>query len=147
MGHVGHAGQLFSDKFTNEVFGLSSLTLGTTVVIILFYSILWKKKYYNRLTRIKRNVINLNQTVALRVWILADYCAAQIILMAIPQDKVVVFEMYKLIFVDNILYRFLVPFIFIFYTKKTLPELWSDKSLKKVDFYLSRQIIVPRRPV
>ena len=74
------------------------------MVIILFYSILWKKKYYNRLTRIKRNVINLNQTVALRVWILADYCAAQIILMAIPQDKVVVFEMYKLIFVDNILY-------------------------------------------
>ena len=88
----------------------------------------------------------MNQTVALRVWILADYCAAQIILMAIPQDKVVVFEMYKLIFVDNILYRFLVPIIFIFYTKKTLPELWSDKSLKKVDFYLSRQIIAPRRP-
>ena len=41
-------------------------------------------RHYNSLTRIQRNDITLNQTVALRVWILEDFCATQKILMAIP---------------------------------------------------------------
>ena len=53
-------------------------------------------RHYNSLTRIQRNDITLNQTVALRVWILEDFCATQKILMAILNDKVVVFEIYKL---------------------------------------------------
>ena len=131
-----------------EIFGLFSLTLGTTVVLILFVSILWTKQQINHHTiKTQNNVLSLNQTVALRVWLLVDFCSFQLILNLIAPEKMVQFEMMKIIVVDNICYRFLLPLILLFSTKSNFPVLWTEGPIRsRRDFYQTEMRIIPRRP-
>ena len=133
------------EKF--EIFGISSLTLGTTVVLILFFSILWTKQQIKHQTiKTRNNILSLNQTVAVRVWLLADFFSFQLILNMIPPERMVQFEMMKII-VDNICYRFLLPLILLISTKNNFPELWTDGPMRKRrDFYQTEMKIIPRRP-
>ena len=67
--------------------------------------------------------------------------------MMIPKEKILLFEMMKVIIVDNICYRFLIPLILILTTKQSLPQLWSESSGKKNTFYRTeQQRKVPREP-
>ena len=130
-----------------ETISFSSLTLGTTVVLILYVSILWTKQQIKQTSRTQNNVLTLNQTVALSVWLLADIFSFQLILNMIPPEKVVQFEIMKIIVVDNICYRFLLPLILLFSTKKCFPVLWTERPLRtQRDFYQSEMRIIPRRP-
>ena len=134
------------EKF--EIFGILSLTLGTTVVLILFFSILWTKQQIKHQTiKTRNNILSLNQTVAVRVWLLADFFSFQLILNMIPPERMVQFEMMKIIVVDNICYRFLLPLILLFSTKNNFPELWTERPMRtRRDFYQSEMRIIPRRP-
>ena len=134
------------EKF--EIFGISSLTLGTTVVLILFFSILWTKQQIKHQTiKTRNNILSLNQTVAVRVWLLADFFSFQLILNLIAPEKVVQFEMVKIIVVDNICYRFLLPLTLLLSTKNNFPELWTEGPIKRRrDFYQTEMRIIPRRP-
>ena len=131
-----------------ELHTFSSLTLGTIVVLILFVSILWTKQQIKNLTiQTRNNVLSLNQTVALRVWLLADFFSFQLILNLIAPEKVVQFEMVKIIVVDNICYRFLLPLTLLISTKNNFPELWTEGPIKRRrDFYQTEMRIIPRRP-
>ena len=131
-----------------ELHTFSSLTLGTIVVLILFVSILWTKQQIKNLTiQTRNNVLSLNQTVALRVWLLADFFSFQLILNLIAPEKVVQFEMVKIIVVDNICYRFLLPLTLLLSTKNNFPELWTEGPIKRRrDFYQTEMRIIPRRP-
>ena len=117
---------------------LATFTIGTIVVLILYITVLWKK---NRLQvpKYQRNLLSLNQTVAIRTWLTLDFYLVQLILMIIPEEKILLFEMVKLIIVDNICYRFLIPLLLIFTTKKNLPQLWSVKSGPRETFYMTEQ--------
>ena len=129
-----------------QIIILSSLTLGTTVVLILFVSILWSKQQFKQTSRTRNNVLSLNQTVAIRVWFHADIFCFQLIMNMIPSEKMVQFEMMKIV-VDNICYRFLLPLILLISTKNNFPELWTDGPMRKRrDFYRSEMKIIPRRP-
>ena len=89
--------------------------------------------------------MSLNQTVAMRVWLLADFYFVQLILNIIPPEKIIQFEMLKMILVDNICYRFLVPLLFLLSTKRNFPELWTERPVGKIDFYQTEMRIIPRR--
>ena len=133
------------EKF--EIISFSSLTLGTIVVLILYVSIRWTKQQFNHTSRTQNNVLSLNQTVAIRVWLQADIFSFQLILNMIPTEKIVQFEMMKIIVVDNLCYRFLLPLILLFSTKKCFPVLWTERPLRtRRDFYQSEMRIIPRRP-
>ena len=117
---------------------LASFTIGTILVTILFTAILWKKTRL-KVASYQRNLLTLNQTVAIRVWLTLDFYLVQLILMIIPEEKILLFEMVKQILVDNICYRFLIPLILILTTKKNLPQLWTEKSGQRKRFYMTEQ--------
>ena len=84
------------------------LTISTVIVIILYATILWKQnQFQQKIIKRQQNVITLKQTVAIRVWLTIDYFVVDLLVWALPQDKVLLFEMLKLIVVDSICYRFL----------------------------------------
>ena len=117
---------------------LASFTIGTFLVTILFTAILWKKTGL-KVASYQRNLLTLNQTVAIRVWLTLDFYLVQLILIIIPTEKILLFEMVKQILVDNICYRFLIPLILILTTKKNLPQLWTEKSGQRKRFYMTEQ--------
>ena len=78
------------------------------MIIIIYMSVLWKKKdFQNKVNKKRQNVLTINQTVALSVLVPAEILAAEMIKSVIPQDKVLLFEMLRLIFINNLCYRFL----------------------------------------
>ena len=84
------------------------LTISTAIVIILYTTILWKQnQFQQKINKKQQNVVTLKQTVAIRVWLTIDYFVVDLLVWALPQDKVLLFEMLKLIVVDCICYRFL----------------------------------------
>ena len=117
---------------------LSTFTMGTGVVLILYTSVLWKKKGL-KVPRSRRNLLTMKQTVAIRVWLTFDLYLVQLILMIIPKEKILMFEMIKLIIVDNLCYKFLIPLALIFTSRKKLPQLWSERSEKRKRFYMTEQ--------
>ena len=116
------------------------------MVLLLFVSILWSKQQFAQTSRTRNNVLSLNQTVAIKVWLHADLYCFQLVLNMIPPEKMVQFEMMKIV-VDNICYRFLLPLILLISTKNNFPELWTDGPMRKRrDFYQTEMEIIPRRP-
>ena len=87
---------------------LAFLTLSNVIVILLCTTILWKQnQFQQKIIKRQQNVITLKQTVAIRVWLTIDYIVVDLLIWALPRDKVLLFEMLKLVVVDNICYRFL----------------------------------------
>ena len=112
--------------------------IGTIVVLILFISALWKKKRME-IPKFRVNLLTLKQTVAIRVWITLDLHLVTLICMIIPEEKIMVFEMFKQIILDNLFYRFLFPLFLLFTNKKKLPQLWSERSNRRQNFFMSGQ--------
>ena len=84
------------------------LSISTVIVIILYTTILWKQnQFQQKINQKQQNVVTLKQTVVIRVWLTIDYFVVDFLVWALPQDKVLLFEMLKLIVVDSICYRFL----------------------------------------
>ena len=84
--------------------------------------------------------------MALTVWLILDYIIDEVSDLIIPQEKLVLFEMLKLILVDNLCYGFLVPLALLLNTRKVFPELWSDKGQAKSGFYMTEREKIPRQP-
>ena len=87
---------------------LAFLTISNVIVIILYTTILWRQnQFQQQIIKRQQNVVTLKQTVAIRIWLTIDYIIVNLLVWALPRDKVLLFEMLKLIVVDNICYRFL----------------------------------------
>lgn len=117
---------------------LATFTTGTIVVTILYTTVLWKKNRV-KVPRNQINLLTLNQTVFIRVWLTGEFYLVQLLLMIIPEEKILLFEMVKHIIVDNICYRFLIPLALVITTKKNLPHLWTERSAKSKTFYMTEQ--------
>ena len=124
--------------------------LGTFFVLLLTAAILWRKKSLRFKLfslaggRSQINVITLNQTVWIRVIICVDLLVVSFLKSIIDKDRLFLFEMFKLIIIDNICYRFLFPVYLIINTKSCLPELFSQKPIRKLDSYKSKHNLIPR---
>ena len=122
-------------------------TMSFVIIFILYATMMWKKKQFlNRVKKRQNNLLTLNQTVALSVWLTLDYILVECCVWIIPQEKILLFEMLKLIIIDNICYRFLVPLVLLFNSKKIFPELWSRTLEGKSSFYMTEREKIPRRP-
>ena len=129
-----------------------SRILGTFFTLLLAAAILWRKKTLSlKLFSSlggggnQTNVITLNQTVWIRVILCADLLLVYLLENIIETNNIFLFEILKLILVDNICYRFFFPVYLIINAKYCLPELFSKKSIRKLDFFKSRQNLIPRR--
>ena len=128
-----------------------SRILGTFFVLLLAAAILWRKKTLRlKLFSLpggggnQTNVITLNQTVWIRVILCADFLAIYFLKNIINSNSMFTFEMLKLIIIDNICYRFLFPVYLIINAKSSLPALFSEEPIRKLNFFKSKQILIPR---
>lgn len=108
----------------------------------------WKKKQFiHKVNKKQQNILTFNQTVAIKVCIVTYYYTFKLALWMLPQQQVLLFEMFTVIFIDNICFRCLVPIVIYINTKRMFPELWYQKSnIKRTIFYMTELEKVPRRP-
>ena len=130
-----------------------SRILGTFFVLLLAAAILWRKKTLRlKLFSLpggggnQTNVITLNQTVWIRVILCADLLVVYLLKNIIEINRIFLFEILKVIIIDNICYRLLFPVYLIINTQSCLPELFSKKPIRKLDFFKSKQNLIPRTP-
>ena len=108
---------------------------------------IWKKKHFkHKVVKRQRNLLTLNQIFCIKVLLTIDYIAVECLLSILPRERILIFEMLKLIIVDNICYRFLVPLVLLVNTKKIFPELWSRASVRRTKFYMTETRKIPRPP-
>ena len=120
------------------------------MILLLVAEILWRKKtlrfkFFSLVSvRNQINVITLHQTVWIRLILCADLLLVSLLKLMINTNRIFLFEIFKLIIIDNICYRFLFPVYLIINAKSCLPELFSEKSTRKLDFFKSKHNFIPR---
>ena len=108
----------------------------------------WKKKQFvQKVKKKQQNILTFNQTVAIKVCLVTYHYTVKLALWILPQQQVLLFEMFTVIFIDNICFQCLVPIVIYINTKRMFPELWFQKSnIKKTTFYMTELGKVPRLP-
>ena len=118
---------------------------------ILFFTICmhWTK---NRLSvkimrNFQRNLMTMNQTACLAVIFyfnsIATYCLPYLE-HTVPHRVLFIFEICRIIVVENILLKIILPLVLIVRSRTTLPALWMRDSKKEKEFYFSMGNIKPR---
>ena len=129
--------KIFSNARYQNFFVKSLIVL---FVVLNTLGIYWKKKrILLRIPKYQRNVLTLNQTVAVILWlytnnILCDY------LLAIfpPSEFLFILEELRVLLGENIVTKFLLPICLILNTRRTLPALWTEKSWKRREFFMTK---------
>ena len=129
--------KIFSNARYRNFFVKSLIVL---FVVLNTLGIYWKKKrILLRIPKYQRNVLTLNQTVAVILWlytnnILCDY------LLAIfpPSEFLFILEELRVLLGENIVTKFLLPICLILNTRRTLPALWTEKSWKRQEFFMTK---------
>ena len=134
------------EETSHELMYIMSRTLGTLFVLLIAAAILLKKNslrinFFPFLGRggNQINIITLNQTVLIKVTLFVDFAAVYVLKDIIDPRSMPTFEMLKLIIIDNICFRFIFPLYLVFNAKSSLPALFSEKQIKKVVFFASKQ--------
>ena len=123
---------------------MESVTL--VIILILYANVMWKKEQLShKVNKTHYNLLTLNQTVALSLVVTLDYFIVECCVWTLPEEKVLLFEMLKLILVDNLCYRFLVPLVLLLNTRKIFPELWTGTVQGSTGFYMTEGVKIPRR--
>ena len=118
-------------------------TLIIIIVLITAISIFWKKK--RLLIRFRRyNVLTFNQTVLLLLLLYICNAVCDYILTSYLSHNAFYLEMFRILLIENIFFKFLLPIFFIMSTKSSLPALWSDTVDRKVDFFMTQSSFKPR---
>ena len=123
-------------------------SMSMVIILILYATVMWKKEQFShKVNRRQNNLLTLNQTVVLSVVVTLDYIIVECCVWILPQEKLLQFEMMKLIIIENLCYRFLMPLALLFNTRKIFPELWSGRRREETTgFYMTERVKIPRPP-
>ena len=108
-------------------------------VFLTSAGIYWKKKRLsNKVENHQRNLLTLKQTVGLLFFI---YCNNVLLdyLLAIfkPNQLVFTMEILRVVIVENLLTKFAIPVGLILNSRRHLPGLWSNKQIKRPEFFMT----------
>ena len=129
--------EIFSKMRYNNFWNKSLIVL---FVLLTTMGIYWKKKrILFRIEKYQRNVLTLNQTVALILFLytnnmLCDY----LLVLSPPSEFLFILEELRVLLGENIITRFLLPVLLILNTRRTLPALWTEKSWKRQEFFMTK---------
>ena len=118
-------------------------TLVMIAVLITALSIYWKKRRLMIKVR-KCNVITFNQTILLLALLYLTNAVWDYVLTSYPSPHAFTLEMLRIVLVENIFLKFLLPIILIINTKMTLPSLWTDVTHRRIGFFMTKSSFVPR---
>ena len=131
----------FPEEF--DKYRFNNLSLKSIVIIFVILKtagIYWKKKRLtNNIENHQRNVLTLKQTLGLLFLIycsnvLSDYTLS----LFKPTDLVFFLEELRVLLVENLLIKFTIPIVLILNTKKHLPGLWTNREIKRSEFFMTR---------
>ena len=131
----------FQEDFAKYRFNnFCSKSIVMVFVVLTTAGIYWKRKRLpNKIKDHQRNVLTLNQTLGV---IFLIYCNNVILdyLLAIfqPSDLVFLLEELRVLIVENVLTKCLIPIFLILNTRRQLPGLWTNKEMKRTDFYMTK---------
>ena len=105
----------------------------------------WKQRKLRIRQRGQINLVTLYQTVGLLVFIYLDNSVLSYLL-GTQQKSVFILETLRIILIENIFLKFLLPILLIINSKTRLPALWVDKHHRRLEFFTSSPSFIPRRP-
>ena len=127
-------------------------TVVLILVLITTRAILWKKK--RLFVKVKKyNVLTFNQTLHIVIILyinnaVFDYifqCNIRtVFLYYFSSEHIFTLEMLRVIFIENICLKFIMPIILIINTRSSLRSLWSEIPYKEINFFMSEPSYVPR---
>ena len=123
-------------RFNNFCF--KSLVL--VFVILTTAGIYWKKKRISfKIEKNQRNVLTLKQTLGLIFFIYCNNVLADYVLASFkPSTLVFLMEELRVVLVENLLTRFVIPIVLIINTKRHLPGLWTDTEMIRSEFFMTK---------
>ena len=108
-----------------------------------------KRRLATKIVRnFQRNLMTMNQTAALSVIFYFNNIAIYVISSlehSLPQKYLFFFDICRIIVVENILLKFLLPVLLIAKSKTDLPTLWLKEPTEEKEFFLSMGSIRPRQ--
>ena len=115
---------------------------------------LWKKKRV--FVKVKKyNVLTFNQTLKIVIILyinnaVFDYIfqsdITTVLLYYYSSQQIFTLEMLRVILLENICLKFLMPIFFILNTRTSLRSLWSEIPYKQINFFMSEPSYLPRSP-
>ena len=111
--------------------------------LIYATGIYWKKKRTFIPARSQHNLITLNQTVLFVILINLDGMISYL-LHPNDQSHVFVLELLKMIFIENILFKCLVPVYLLLSSRRHYAILWNDRKPEKCNFFMTQPSFVAR---
>ena len=123
-------------RFNNACFK----TIIGVFVMLTTAGIYWKKKRISfKIENHQRNVLTLKQTLGIISLIYCNNVLAVYLLASFkPSDLVFLFEEVRVLLVENVLTRFVIPVVLILNTRNQLPGLWRDTEVRRSEFYMTR---------
>ena len=108
----------------------------------------WKKKELAIKKSYQRNVLTLSQTMGLVVFLYINGVVSDYVLLPSENNSLFILEMLRIIFVENIAFKFLFPIYLIYKTQSTLPSLWQrrDTDHNKKHFVMTKLNFAPAYP-
>ena len=146
--------QMIGNTMTKEIFSkarynnLWSKSIIVIFVLLTTLGIYWKKKrILCKIPKYQRNVLTLKQTVGLIFLLYVNNMLCDYLLAVFPPSEFFfILEELRVILVENLLTRFLLPILLISNTQRTLPALWAEKHWKRREFFMTK-ITLPETKV
>ena len=129
--------EIFSKSRYNNFWSKSIIVI---FVLLTTLGIYWKKKrILLRIEKYQRNVLTLKQTVAVILFLYTNNLLCDYLLAIFPPSEFLfILEELRVVLVENLLTRFLLPVLLILKTKRTLPALWTEKTWKRREFFMTK---------
>ena len=109
-------------------------------VLLTTIGIYWKKKrLLSKIPKCQRNVLTLKQTVAVIFLVYSNNLVCDYLLAFFPPTQFLfILEELRVLLVENIVIRFLLPVLLILNTRRTLPALWAEKDCERREFFMTK---------
>ena len=123
-----------SSKLRNGNFFIKSLLLLLAAIIMIAAN--WKKKALAIGKSYQRNVLTLTQTMGVLVFLYINGVISDYLFLPSENNSIFILEMLRVIFLENIAFKFLFPIFLIYRTQSSLPSLWQKREIEIKKYFL-----------
>ena len=122
------------------------------VIMLMAFSVYWKRRHVRKPMAVPGNVnvVTLRQTVTLLTLFSFDNTLLSFVIttdniFGINNGLVYLLEMLRVIFIENIFFKFLVPLYLLHNSRTNLPALWAERNCRKQKFFMTAPSLTPRQ--
>ena len=124
------------------------------VILICTIGAYWKRRHVKKPMAVsgRVNVFTLSQTVTLLTLFSFDNTLLSFVIssdnvLGMSNELVFKLEMLRVIFIENLFFKFLVPLYLLHNTGTNLPSLWAERNYRNQDFFMTVRKLTPRQVI